>query len=76
MDDYIYLVYIPHIPHVIEFSNGVQSVVEVRNDVALVKIPKKFESVALMRKAGCCGNETKAFRIASKEEINKFLGVV
>lgn len=72
MSDLVYLVYIPHIPKMFQVRDEYYGVV-VKNDTAILQIPKKLKDEFMRMKAGCCGYETRAFREASPVEVEKWL---
>jgi len=49
-------------------------VATVSNNISLVKVPNEYVGNMLLRKTGCCGQEKIACKIATQEEIDKWLG--
>jgi len=68
-----WLKYTPHIPFPFELSEGKTLYVQCRNDVCLVQVPDELVPLALSKKSGCCGGETRSFVPAPQDEIDRFL---
>jgi hypothetical protein len=71
-----YLVYNPHIPKGIEFAEGEMLYVVVKNDVAILAVPEKYNSHVprLLGMRGCTScNSGAYFRMATAEEVVKWL---
>lgn len=75
-----WLRYIPHGNSAIYLVNtggprgDVEYVAISKNGIALVLANNEDVPNLMSRKAGCCGNERLAFRVATQAEINLYLG--
>lgn len=74
MDSKTNLVYVPHVPGLIELSEGSPIFIVCQNDVCMATVDNSLVPAALSKKCGCCGSEIRCFRIASQTEISKFNG--
>ena len=69
-----YLVYRPHVPCLVELSEGNPLAVVCQNDICMLKCPDELVPKALSVMGGCCGAEARSFRKATDDEIQIFNG--
>jgi hypothetical protein len=68
-----WLYYKPRNNAYIEMPDGRGYVVSMKNNIPLVEVDENSIGHLLLKRCGCCGNSGPCFRIATEDEVKKYL---